>query len=264
MHGFLIPSVQITSITATRQPFASTPLRLSMQAKPSSALEQQIEFSLSTKNKYQRLPVRTIYEEISVLDVCDDSESSDFPVLFKSKAQAKLCAPVNAPLIELKGKSENPHNSKHKGKTLERSKKRNSNPNNSKAMHAKQTKTNDKNSFCFLSAEKLKELLEYSGNRKKLVQGDFVGNGAKKNTVSKRNLRAADVLSSHEEDQWTVPKQPELTPPNTGVVKEAIKACYFDLVDKITLKPISSARKKHKQPKARNNLLAVLNKCTPK
>jgi len=268
MSNYFIHPIQITSITAVKQASDPTPLRLSLQnneTKPPllpPSLDQQAQFNLNTKNKYQRLPIRTIYEEISVLDSFEDNECSDFPVLFKVKKDIpKFPIPVKDSLFELKGKSNLLLNSKRTNKGFSKNK-RNSNPGNSKAMYIKDIKANDKNSFCFLNAERLKGLLDYNPNRKKLVQGDFIGNGTKKEILSKRNLKATDVLVSYDENR-TNPK----SAPSNMYVKEGINSCYFDLVDKITLKSILSSKKRLKKRKKtksgdhlNDNLLAVFNR----
>eukprot|EP00826_Nyctotherus_ovalis_P015719 TRINITY_DN14494_c0_g1_i1.p1 TRINITY_DN14494_c0_g1~~TRINITY_DN14494_c0_g1_i1.p1 ORF type:complete len:265 (+),score=43.30 TRINITY_DN14494_c0_g1_i1:153-947(+) len=253
MDSFLIQQIQITNTSIAKQPSAPTPLCLSIQktetALPHPVLDQEILFNLNTRSKYQRLPVRRIYEEISVLDSFDDSENCDIPPLFKAKKEVpKLCVPIKGSLFELKGKSNLPLASKRQNKNARKSKKRNSHPGNPKSVHTKA----HKNSFCFLNAERLKGLLEHNGNRKKLVQGDFVGNGAKKETQSKHNYKATDVLGNCESNRVN-PKYAEHASSNA---KDATKSWHGDLVDKI----ISKSTAQTKKSRAGDTLLETLSK----
>ena len=179
MEDFKISHIEMTNMEAIRHNNEPTPLRISIQnagIKPDCDLHNLNEFPDKIK-RYQRLPVRTIYEEISLLDAFDDNDY-DFPLVFKAqRKETTIDIPIKSTVLQLKNKTE--PNFVH-DKAICKNGKRNSESNKSKGITVKNNKIKEKNQPNLETFDQLKDCLNYNNEHKKLIQADTIINSCKK------------------------------------------------------------------------------------
>ena len=213
-----------------------------------NSLEQINE---SSKAKYQRLPIRTIYEEISVLDSFDDTDALDLPLLFIGKNEyRKIRMPIDNSILKLRGKSDIQSIQEKHDKKDSRNMKRNSQPTNIKSMSMQ---SSNKNSFCFLSSEKLKKFLDHNWNRKKLVQAETMHNNpSKKFTINTKGsfTKIYNTLKTVKHSQ----------PPISKFKKNSISGLKTEAKSKYKENKKKKVLKRNVRPKSGDNFILLLEK----
>lgn len=259
MVDFSIEKIQIDDFEVVKQDHKPTPLQISVQtAGMRSELLEDDEDSMPKLNlKYQRLPIRTIYEEISILDWIDDNEKKDLPKIFKvANKIKKLRIPIKPSVLCLKNKLDI-YSNRNLDKNNSSNKKKNQEPNIGKHRSLKSNKVNNKKPFNFVNLKKLQECLNYKGNHKKLFQAESAINSNKKPTSAKKSIKP-DFFWTFKKNQWEDTK-------NLGsketVTKSIRKNFLYDLKAKLNgIKALSKRKnsKKHRKSNSKDDLMLIM------